>query len=121
MPGSLSLKSVHSGVYRGMRRRAWLKMSSNLLVSSSGAIRGTAFSPCVGGSFRPLVDEERVDQVEERVVGAHAIVDADQQVIAALGRRFHADLHHVDARLPTGERPLDAVADYSPQRRRVRL
>src|SRR5215207_685577 len=48
-----------------------------------------------------LDQEEWIDQVEQRVGGPHAIIDTDGQIVARLGRAFHAHIQEVDARLPT--------------------
>src|SRR5450759_730236 len=100
-----------------MRSLASLKISSNLLVSSSGAISGTGLV----SSLRSFIDEEGIDQVEERVVDADAVVNADEQNVALFGRCFDAHVQHVDARFPARQRALHAVPHYAPERRCIGL
>src|SRR3954452_20716728 len=80
IPGSLSLRSVHSGVYRGMRARASATRSWNRRRSRSGGGRGITRS-----SRRALVEVERVDDVGQRVVGADPVVDLEQQRAGDVG------------------------------------
>src|ERR687894_2286858 len=100
-----------------MRSWASRTRSSNFRVSSSGASSGTLRFLSAG----PLVDEEGVDEVIEGVVRTYPVIDADEQVVARLGRRLDAHVHHVDARLPADERVAHARLHQPVHGRRVRL
>src|SRR6266481_1293183 len=102
-----------------MRRRACLKMSSNFSVSSGGAIRGMAKSP--GFSSGTFVDKEGIDQVVERVIGSHPIVNPDHEVVTPFGWRFHTNIEHINTRLPADQGAFHAILHHTPKRGRVGL
>src|SRR3954449_8519298 len=100
MPGSESLRSVHSGAYCAIRRRASSTSWSKSRSSRTRSVSGT--------SAHALEEEERVDEVEHRVVRAQAVVDLDDQLRVVVTRPG-ADVQHVDPRLVADERVADAL------------
>src|SRR5687768_337815 len=112
MPGSESLRSVHSGAYWAIRRRASSTSWSKSRLSSLRSVSGT--------SAHALEEEERVHEVEHRVVRAESVVDFDDQLgVVTAGPRPHVE--HIDARLVPDERISHALGREAVERLRVRL
>src|SRR6202041_3079174 len=54
---------------------------------------------------------ERIDHVVHRVVGADAVIDANEEHVGFVRPGAYGDVEHVNAGLTLGERLLDQVGD----------
>src|SRR5262245_3048041 len=93
-PGSLTLWSVHSGQYSGIRRLASSTRSWNVRGSIAGA--GT-----LALTWNQI---ERIDQVAFGVGGSDPVADVDDQQAILVTVRFDVAAGDFDARLPPAER-----------------
>src|ERR1700733_9179110 len=90
-----------------MRVCASATMSSNVRLS----IAGSSAESGIGSA--PFGDKEGIDDIRQRIVGADAVVDAQQQEIGLAGRNLAGDVEHVDPRLLRNERLAKLVDDLA--------
>src|SRR5215213_2193221 len=106
----------------GVERNAEPKFAENILERAVVQHR-FYFSKRHKGSLLvwSLVEEKRIHNIEEGIVGADAIIDPNIQPVLLFGRRFDAHVHHINAWFPSDKRFAHLVPNHSAQRSRVGL
>src|SRR5271165_139288 len=90
-----------------MRVCASATMSSNVRLSITGSWAES------GMGSAPFGDEERIDDIRQRIVGADAVVDAQEQEIGLAGRNLAGHVKDVDPRLLRDERLAKLIDDLA--------